>query len=84
MYHLSSSGTMNAAAPEGTPPRRISHKKNTMRLPVPPCIGEALRRVSIAEKIDFQNLGANTQLMPVSPEQEMPFLKKIPRMTDIF
>jgi hypothetical protein len=45
---------------------------------------EALRRVSIAEKIDVQNLGANTQLMPVSPEQEMPLLKKIPLMTDIF
>ncbi len=25
MYHLSSSGTMNAAAPEGTPPRRIGN-----------------------------------------------------------
>jgi hypothetical protein len=32
---------MNAAAPEGTPPRRIANfQKN---LPVPPCLGEALR-----------------------------------------
>ena len=48
IYHLYSSLTMNAAAPDGAPPRRITNKKNTISLPVPPCLKEALRRVSIA------------------------------------
>jgi len=43
---------MNAAAPEGTPPRRISHKDWQNFIPpkdfiVPPCLGEALRRVTL-------------------------------------
>ncbi len=29
---------MNAAAPGGTPPRRISNEKNTINLFVPPCL----------------------------------------------
>jgi hypothetical protein len=36
---------MNAAAPEGTPPRRIrSVNTNAGKLPAPPCLGEALNR----------------------------------------
>jgi hypothetical protein len=39
---------INAAAPEGTPPRRIrKENKNFENLPVPPCPGGALRRVVI-------------------------------------
>jgi hypothetical protein len=40
---------MNAAAPIGTPPRRISNQKNPYP-PVVPCFGEVLRRESIVEK----------------------------------
>ena len=39
---------MNAAAPEGTPPRRINYEKFEQPFSVPPCLGEALRRVSLA------------------------------------
>ena len=35
---------------------------------VPPCFGEALMRVSIAENIDFHDLGTNPLFMQVSPE----------------
>ncbi len=38
---------MNAAAPERTPPRRISDKKSKKNFLAPPCLGEALRLVSI-------------------------------------
>ena len=39
---------MTAAAPEGTPPRRIGDlKKFKKNFPALPCLGEALRRVSI-------------------------------------
>ena len=37
---------MIAAAPEGSPPRRISNKQ-FKKTPAPPCLGEALRRGSI-------------------------------------
>ena len=37
---------MIAAAPEGSPPRRISNK-TIQKNPCPPCLGEALRRGSI-------------------------------------
>jgi hypothetical protein len=37
---------MNAAAPEGTPPRRINNKYSKKNFPDPPCPGEALRRVT--------------------------------------
>jgi hypothetical protein len=36
---------MNAAAPEGTPPRRIGNYNIPRELIAPPCLGEALRRV---------------------------------------
>jgi len=43
---------MNAAAPEGTPPRRIDnyHKKNVH---APPCLGEALRRGTLVNSMIF-------------------------------
>jgi len=37
---------MIAAAPEGSPPRRISNK-TIQKKPCPPCLGEALMRGSI-------------------------------------
>ena len=43
------SGVMNAAAPEGILPRRISDKKIKKTL-FPPSLGEAMRRVSIVFK----------------------------------
>jgi hypothetical protein len=43
---LSSSDTMIATAPEGTPPRRIG-EQNSKQLPAPPCLAEALMRESI-------------------------------------
>jgi hypothetical protein len=40
-----SSITMNPAAPDGAPQRRIKYlNKNTEKLLAPPCLGEALRR----------------------------------------
>ena len=41
---------MNAAAPEGTPPRRISDKE-IQKLPAPPCLGEALRRGTLQKNV---------------------------------
>src|SRR4030042_5178647 len=38
---------MNAAAPEGTPPRRINDYTFSRSSTDPPCLGEALRRVII-------------------------------------
>ena len=38
---------MNAAAPEGTPPRRISNHKFSRYSTEPQCFREALRRVAI-------------------------------------
>jgi len=35
---------MNAATPEGTPPRRINDTNFWEPLIAPPCLGEALRR----------------------------------------
>ena len=43
---LSIFGAMNAAAPEGTPPRRTGDK-NSGNFPARPCLGEALRQVSL-------------------------------------
>ena len=43
---LSPSDTMIAAAPEGTPPRRIG-EQNSKQLPAPLCLGEALMQESI-------------------------------------
>jgi len=42
---LYSSGVMNAAAPDGAPPRRINNYSKIP--PAPPCLAEALRRESI-------------------------------------
>ena len=45
MHPLIDPGTMNAAAPDGAPPRRISDEKQMYgQCPAPPCLGEALRR----------------------------------------
>jgi hypothetical protein len=38
---------MNATAPDGAPPRRISNLKISANLVVPPCPGEALGRVTL-------------------------------------
>ena len=38
---------MNAATPDGTPPWRISERNTPETGHVPPCLGEALRRVII-------------------------------------
>jgi hypothetical protein len=44
---------MGAAAPDGAPPRRFSNEK-IERTPLgPPCLGEALRRVSIIYNMIF-------------------------------
>ncbi len=40
---------MNAAAPEGAPPRRINDETPLI---APPCLGEALRRGTIAIGLD--------------------------------
>jgi hypothetical protein len=41
---------MNPAAPEGTPPRRISVYKHICKpRTAPPCLGEALRREALIE-----------------------------------
>jgi len=37
---------MNAAAPEGTPPRRIGIGK-IQKISCPPCFGEALKRATL-------------------------------------
>ena len=55
---------MNPAAPEGTPPRRISAGKYIWKhRTAPPCLGEALRRgpPEIAWFNDFHSLGANSR-----------------------
>jgi hypothetical protein len=41
-------------------PRGGSVTKNTINLPIPPCLGEALRRGSIAKKTTFHGLGENS------------------------
>ena len=42
--------TINSAAPEGTPPRRISDNKECPETYLaPPCLGEALRRVFLIQ-----------------------------------
>ena len=50
--------TMISAAPEGSPPRRISNK-TIQKNPCPPCLGEALRRGSIVYITIFMVLGVN-------------------------
>ena len=45
-FFYNPSFTMIAAAPEGSPPRRISNKQ-FKKNPCPPCLKEALRRGSI-------------------------------------
>jgi hypothetical protein len=43
---------MNAAAPDGAPPRRINYRKNYLKnLLAPPCLGEALRRGTLIIRI---------------------------------
>jgi hypothetical protein len=59
--------TMIAAAPVGSPPRRIS-KHTIQKKPCPPCLGEAPRCGSIVY-ISFHGSGANTLSMPVSTGQ---------------
>ena len=39
---------MNPAAPEGTPPRRIIEEDSKKAFLAPPCLGEALRRGTLA------------------------------------
>ena len=46
LLQLSPSDMMIAAAPEGTPLRRIG-EQNSKQLPAPPCLGEALKWVPI-------------------------------------
>ena len=41
----------NAAAPEGTPPRRVRNKKIQRKPAAPPCLGEALRRGTLTKNI---------------------------------
>ena len=48
---------MNAAAPDGTPPRRIRDLNNIRNLHAPPCPGGALRRVTIINIYDFPEHG---------------------------
>jgi hypothetical protein len=62
--------TMIAAAPEGSPPRRISNKQ-FKKNPCPPCLGEALRRCSIVYITIFMVFCANTLSMPVSTEPNL-------------
>ena len=66
---------MVAAAPEGSPPRRISNKQFKKK-PCPPCLGEALRRDSIVYITIFMGSGANTLFMPVSTEQGKTDIRK--------
>jgi hypothetical protein len=63
--HFNSSVTMNAAAPDRAPPRRISDKK--IKTPRPPFLGEALMRDH--SYIVFMILVRTCRFMPVSPEQ---------------
>ncbi len=45
---------MNAAVPDGTPPRRISSKQTLTELTDPPCLGEALRRATVINPINYR------------------------------
>ena len=60
--------TMIAAAPEGSPPRRIRNKQFKKTLPAVPRRGPeaGFHRIHY----DFHGLGANTLFMPVSTEQK--------------
>jgi hypothetical protein len=60
---------MIAAAPEGTPPRRIG-EQNSKQLPAPPCLAEALRRESIVWR-RFSWSGCELPFMSVSTERAM-------------
>ena len=66
LLQLSPSDTMIAAAPEGTPPRRIG-KQNSKQLPAPLCLAEALRRESIVCR-RFSWSGCELPFMTVSNE----------------
>ena len=57
---------MNAAAPEGTPPRRIRIDKFLKDLPAPPCLGEALRRVILQKYPDFEGITNDPDFQSVS------------------
>jgi len=46
---------MNAAAPEGTPPRRIGDERTLKHRSAPPCPGGALRRVTFVIFSEFQD-----------------------------
>ena len=65
---------MVAAAPEGSPPRRISNKQFKKTLPAVPRRGPeaGFHRVHY----DFHGLGANTLFMPVSPEHGKTVIRK--------
>ena len=63
---------MNAAAPEGTPPRRIDsetqYKKNSL---APPCLEEALRWGTLIIGYQFSWYGAfRADKKPVPPPQK--------------
>jgi hypothetical protein len=66
LLQLSPSDRMIAAAPEGTPPRRIG-EQNSKQLPAPPCLAEALRRESIVLR-RFSWSGCELPFMSVSTE----------------
>ena len=55
MLTISPSDTMIAAAPEGTPPRRIGEKLKS----APPCLAEALSG-SLSYGEDFHGMGVNS------------------------
>ena len=66
LLQLSPSDMMIAAAPEGTPLRRIG-EQNSKQLPAPPCLAEALRRESIVCR-RFSWSGCELPFMTVSNE----------------
>ncbi len=63
---LSPSDTMIAAAPEGTPPRRIG-EQNSKQLPAQPCLAEALMLESIVWR-RFSWSGCELPFISVSTE----------------
>jgi hypothetical protein len=65
---------MNAAAPEGTPPRRISVYKHICKhRTAPPCLGEALRRGALIELEGLMIFMVWVRTIPFSPFQRARF-----------
>jgi hypothetical protein len=60
---------MNAAAPEATPPRWIGDERFKKKILCPPCLGEALMRLSIVRQFLWFWF-ERYEFMPVSTAQK--------------